>query len=816
MVFYAHFDRQSNVQQILSEHLHSVAVYGEYTLPPTVSFPGLNHSDVRKLCRIENLFHDIGKYTPYFQDYLVNGISSNLKSHAHISGCFARQLALQELDHLPDRHLRHAWAFVIYLCVRLHHGNLTLKHLFPNDMWNILEMQHAELSKNWKIILNDLDIQHEHSLSDLPAKIDFQQWKTDLQHFIYMPKHLAGGRLRKDYWFFALQFFFSKLIDADKLDSGGIANKTDFEIKTVSAKRVHEHIEQKHGAESQNDWMKQQREKARIQMLSVLKQLTDEQIRQEKIFTITAPTGIGKTLASLECALYLQERIRNLEGYTPRIIAAIPFINIIEQTRKDYESIFEKHARVLVHHRLAELSQQQIQDESSKTILSDEWPLEKKLLLTESWESDIVLTTFVQFFHSILTNKNRLLKKYHKLAGSIVILDEIQAVPEKYMPLIGALLRKISDYYGTRFILMTATQPKVIELGDRLLQQAHKKPIELLSEHKQYFSMLRRTKLVPINQRMNTEEFLNFFLKTWKQPQSALIVVNTIRRSIDIYNKLTEAKKEGLLPPTTKIYYLSTNIVPLQRRKVIHEVEKQLKSPGHSEVILVSTQTIEAGVDLDFDIGFRDLAPLESIIQTAGRINRRGDKGEFSPLYVVQLESDANYVYDFYHLNRTKGLFDRFSEIFETDFYQLMRQYYDHLAEDMSFEESKKIWQEGIIGLDYDVISEFQLIDSADVADVFVELDDEATKLADEYKQLMTDENMMKFEKRARLRQIIAAMSDYMIQVRINRLRKNRPLPFSVRNDAQDQFFWIPPNQIKEFYDLNVGFKDEFNEAYLY
>lgn len=812
MVYYAHFDRKNNIRQELSEHLHSVVRYGEHTLPPTVIFPGLQPSDIKELCRIETLLHDIGKYTSYFQDYLVHGKFSEFKSHAHISGCFARLLTLHQMTHISDPHLRQAWAFLIYLCVRFHHGNLTLKHLFQDNMWNVLEKQHTDLKMNWNQILSDLGLQNEPGFADLAERLDLRVWKSDLQNFIYMPRHLAGGRLRKDYWFFALQFFFSILIDADKLDSGGITERADLEIKTVSTERVQNHIQRKHANDGLNGWITEQRQKAKMQMLSVLRQMTDEQLRQERIFTITAPTGIGKTLASLECALYLQERIRNIEGYTPRIIVAIPFINIIEQTRKDYEQVFEGQARVLVHHRLADLSWTRDKMEES-----DEWPLEQRLLLTESWESDVVLTTFVQFFHSIFTNQNRLLKKYHKLAGSIVILDEVQAIPEKYMPLIGAVLRKFASYYGTRFILMTATQPKVLELGDRLLQQPFVKPVELLPDHEQYFSGLRRTKLVPLlDRRLRTEDLIKLFLETWQPSQSALIVVNTIRRSIEIYNQLIQAKKEGLLPVSTKIYYLSTNIVPRQRRKVIDEVERQLQSPERNVVILVSTQTIEAGVDLDFDMGFRDLAPLESIIQTAGRINRRGKKGDYCPLFVCQLESDSQYVYDLHHLHRTSEILKKSSEIYESEFSKLMKEYYERLGEELSFDTSRKLWQEGIIGLDYDVLSTFQLIETSDVADVFVELDDEATRLADEYKRLMADEEIMKYPKRSRLRQVIAAMSDYIIQVRINRLKTNKPLEFSVRNDVEDRMFWIPPGQIDEYYDLNIGFKDEYKDAYLY
>ena len=172
----------------------------------------------------------------------------------------------------------------------------------------------------------------------------------------------------------------------------------------------------------------------------------------------------------------MQKRIEEAEGFVPRIITAIPFINIIEQTRIDYEKILKQKASLIIHHSLSDF----LKNYGNKGQSEEMVPLDKILLEIESWEGDVILTTFVQFFHSLITDSNRLLKKVNKLAGSIVILDEVQAIPVKYMPLIGALLIKLGDYYGTRFVLMTATQPKILEFGQKLLHYENINKVELL------------------------------------------------------------------------------------------------------------------------------------------------------------------------------------------------------------------------------------------------------------------------------------------------------------------------------------------------
>ncbi|HHY91176.1 MAG TPA: CRISPR-associated helicase Cas3', partial [Clostridiales bacterium] len=452
---------------------------------------------------------------------------------------------------------------------------------------------------------------------------------------------------------------------------------------------------------------------------------------------------------------------------------------------------------------------------------------------------------FVQLFQSIFSNRNKSLKKINKLAGSIVILDEAQAIPEKYMALIGATLQKIGEYYGTRFVLMTATQPKLLEFGDLILKRNHEElgmKKELLIRHEEYFKDLDRTKFVPIfeEEKINTGKFLEIFMDKWEKDKSALIVVNTISRSIQVYQELKKhLGEQGIRVP---VYYLSTNIIPRRRRQVIEEVGELLSL--NKPVILVSTQTIEAGVDLDFDMAFRDFAPIDSLIQTAGRVNREGKKGKHLPVYIVEFEKDNHYVYELFDRQSTKILLKDREEILESEYGTLAEKYYDAALKRGDIDESMRIWEEGILKLQFDVLQEFKLIDNiGEVCDIFVEDGSErATDLANAYEALLKyeeefyydlskifDENIAKkytgkldaFERKALLKLISAKMRDYIIQARISKVRNNSPVPFNARGDASSSLYssslyWIPPGQLEQYYDKETGFISDNGDAFIY
>lgn len=836
---YAHYDRKTGKKQLLHEHLMNPAERVVEAIPPSIRFPGMSYKEVKEIVRWIYLLHDYGKYTDFFQDYLVKGIISADKGHSFISACitYAHLLSTTHQDAIK--------AYLGFICVLQHHSSLQVIGLLDKEAKSEqerLKRQAGQLQKKLPDIFAEAPWERYFNQQTLYNLLQVQNlFEND--RFWKMSAQLRGRRQHVNYLYFSLIYLFSLLIDADKIDSGGLERSS---IQATESEKVVSYLKDKNkGRESD---LIGRREKARRTIVGIIDNLTDEQVKKQRFFTLTAPTGIGKTLASLQAALKLQNRIAHLEGYTPRIITAIPFINIIEQTRRDYEAVFPDS--LVVHHRLTDFT------ERNTTKDHENISVDQQLMLVEAWEGKAVLTTFVQLFQSLLTGSNRALKKINKLAGSIVILDEIQSIAHEKMPLIGALLQKVAEFYGTRFILMTATQPMLLDQGTKFLhalapRESVGKPvsIELLPDYPRYFESLTRTKFIPCLQtRMDTISFCDFVLKKinehWvgngehiiekedKKAPSVLIVVNTIQRSIDVFKQLQEMRKEKKFSCRPVLACLSTNLIPKHRRRIISFVRKCLKKS--KPVILVSTQTIEAGVDLDFDMGFRDLAPLSSIIQTAGRINREGmeNKGIFCPLYIVRLEKDCTWVYSTNEMSVTKDLLKEKERIPETEYRMLVEEYYRKLDAGNGLDSKiKDIWELGVLGLDFEELKKFSLIDSiGEVADVFIEYDKEATKIAQAYRELlMRSENsdwaviqdvipsvkaepdLSEFTRRSLLRLVGAKLSEYIVQIRVKKIQYNRPFDFGNNSNL----FWVPKSEIGLYYSSRTGYKAE-PQVFLY
>lgn len=384
--------------------------------------------------------------------------------------------------------------------------------------------------------------------------------------------------------------------------------------------------------------------------------------KSNKVFFLNMPTGAGKTNTSMKLAL----DIINLTN-ADRIIYAMPFINIIDQ---NYEIIRENYG---LNENLGEIRKIYSKTE---TIFDDEENISKLDLLKRDdfFDYPVICTTFVTLFDSIVKNSKKVKYKLQALSNSVIVLDEIQSLPIKNWISLYYLINEMSDKYNVYFIIMSATLPKFSKLN--LKNDFEYEEIYLLDNPECYFSheLFNRNQIVDYSNLdfLNNNEIIvylknilekNFKIKYFK----GLIVLNTIKTSRCVFNLLNELKDElGF-----DIDLLNSTLLPLQKQKIIYKLKNL---PGNKKYILVSTQSIEAGVDVSFDFVIRDFASLDSIEQVRGRCNRSRElnkkfnnqkiKGN---IYLINLsrknKSFYEYIYDSFEMetriNETKNIIKR-------------------------------------------------------------------------------------------------------------------------------------------------------------
>lgn len=675
---------------------------------------------IKEIC----LFHDLGKYTSYFQDYLLGRpFDEILKRHARFGAhaIYNRYKGQNEI------------AWLAYYLVRNHHRSLHFPlsgdSLFLSDTEKLkedFEKQKASVLPILSIIFEELGIDKLESYLSTPDGgniYDFlEEWledEEDIQNY------------------FLINYLFSLLIEADKLD----ASYTDkFDFSFIPKNAVDQFLGQKKSIDNEQNRLRNQvREE-------VISQLSKPDILKFRIFLLAAPTGIGKTFTALDFALQLREMLPN----NAQIITGLPFINIIEQTISEYEKVLNPHnINVLGHYQFAEVMKD---EKEGKGENDSEKNYSQKRMEINTWQGDVIVTSFVQLLQTMISNKNKLLLKFNHFAGAIVIMDEVQSLRLEQVPVIGAVIYFLSEFLNTRFLLMTATKPLIFELADReiLTKQlginSVKKIKPLLENPESIFRKFHRTKLVPLlDKKLETsEDFIKLFNDKWKPGKSCLIVCNTVNRSIQVFRAIEKYFEDKKIK--NPLFYLSTNVVPAQRLGIINQIKDDINDKKFP--ILISTQVVEAGVDLDFDMGFRDLAPVDSIVQVAGRINRENSKErKYSPLYIMDF-GDCERIYGVITETQSKNALGK-EEILEPNYYQLVENYFWNVSNKNSYGYSRKLF-EGIKQLRYDgeetkeyiPISKFKVIEGSwHSVSVFIELNDEAKKAKDAFLKRFTAKN---------------------------------------------------------------------------
>lgn len=398
---------------------------------------------------------------------------------------------------------------------------------------------------------------------------------------ISAPFSNKGDNSTYSFW---IRMMFSCLADADWLDTEAFMQPARAEMRSVGESM--EALERRFSAaldKKQKEAWSRNPTPVNAVRAEIREACEKAAALPQGLFSLSVPTGGGKTLSSTAFALK-----HAVKHGMKRIIYVIPYTSIIEQTANDLRAILGER-NVLEHHSNVESSRMTLQAECA----------------SENWDAPIVVTTDVQFFESLYAAQPRRCRKIHNIANSVVILDEVQLLPHGLLVPCAEAIKQLAQRYHTTIVLSTATQVSLPRIEPGMVREITPASMDL-------YRRLRRTDIEfpkTLQEKKSWEEVA----KELKEQKQVLCIVNTRRDCHNLYKKISEI--EGA-------YHLSTLMCGAHRTKVISEIKQRLKEGR--PVRVVSTSLIEAGVDIDFPIVYREFAGLASIVQAAGRCNREG------------------------------------------------------------------------------------------------------------------------------------------------------------------------------------------------
>jgi len=727
------------------------------------------------LAEIVGKSHDFGKYTPFFQQYLKTYIEtrkrepSTLSRHSLPSAFFTAWLV--------DKKIGNPFlTYISFHSVLKHHSNLT-------DSRNVAQaLNNGNLGKQMLSIYENRsrigrELENEVGLTGFPEFIE--NWRENcrivrekISNFVFR------NFIRSLDNYFIQTLLFSSLVDADKKSASG---EKDSETESLPGS---EKVDEYRGKLEKHSKLDGLRDKAFDSVKNKVEEILRENVG--RVLTITAPTGIGKTLIGFYTSMRLAESLRK-----DRIIYSLPFITIIDQNFDRIEKILGEKtplSLLLKHHHLS-LSEA---DESEK---------EETLILQESWDSRIVVTTFVQLLYTIIGAENGFLRRFHNLANSIILLDEVQAIPIEYWDAVKVAFEKFAELSNSHVILMTATQPLMFEASEELV------PIK-----KELFESVNRYRIIVHPNKMSVEEFADWLSElvysVVNESLHVLVVCNTIGSSVSLYKRIRE-KYDGLLSPLNNdsgneniIEYLSTNITPYERRFKVKRLEKMLKENRRRGLLVVSTQVVEAGVDLDFDTVVRDIGPLDSIIQVAGRCNRFWNRsiGDVHVVHLVDRNGQlfSTQVYRKRHVEISRKLLE--NDLTEKRLPQLLEKYYEEVKGYEGVSDESRNLKEDMEELNFlNILKGFNLIEDEPKTPVFIELNSEASATLGEYERLlkkMRSRNTLNL--RMERKSLLSKIEEFTVLV-----RAKDPLP----QKTLGPLYYVAEKDLERFYDKETGYK---------
>ncbi len=768
----------SHPNVLLEEHINNVLSIYRTLKNDLLPFWG---GEILTTLEVSIALHDIGKATEYFQRKLrgerLNSKERKYSQHSLFSAVYTFYKLHKEFFEDFE------YPLLGYFLVANHHAGILksfkdLLKLSEDDIETFLVqlnsinpeevnrfVENIDLPREWK---EKLKLQREEFETFLKEELLdlFDDLSWDLEDYI-------KPSLER---YITLLYLFSLLVDADKTEAGakGVPHFLGRRID-IPPSLVEEYVKTLKGNSPIN--------RLRQRVFEEVK--TFEVDTKEHFYTLTLPTGYGKTLIGLLFALKLKREIERETQKEVRLIYSLPFLSIIDQNTRVFEEVLKPLGeRVVVKHHHLSLGEYLKQQEED---------YELTRILVEAWNAPVVITTFVQLFHTLLAYSNSNARRLNKLSNAVVLVDEIQALPPKYWYLFEKYLKEVAKNLNTYFVFMTATQPYLVEGR------------EVIRNRETYFNSVNRYGVS-----LKLEETLfGEFLESLKPEEGTLYILNTIRSSQEVYRYLTE----GLGIPKGEVAYLSASLTPNDHRRRLIDLKK-----GKYR-FAVSTQVVEAGVDIDFPRVVRDFAPLDALIQSAGRCNRNFtfEKGTLEVVNLIDKNDRrfASYIYDPILLKTTLELLLKERPKDERELTRLVEKYFDLLKELKSKDTSKELLEK-IENLNFKDIpcrkekdknkkektKGFCFIeDEPYKADVFVQTDQRAVEIWNTAKGIirkLREKKLTLFEAKREFEKLKGDFYGYVISVRVD---KNKP-PF----DEELNTYYVPIEELENYYDPEIGF----------
>jgi CRISPR-associated endonuclease/helicase Cas3 len=738
----------------LIDHLSLVRKIGLQKFDEDKVYP-----EYRDIMECALFMHDLGKAHPFFQNK-IQGKVYKAYSHAPISAQWLYFL-------LREKNIDSIKSFFAFYIVYCHHGKLKSPRksgTFLTSENESKEIYYDYINEIYKDFLpykdffsveNFLSLKEKYSLLENISKRDY--------------------KLITEEDYLKVNYLFSILIYADKKASI-LKQNADLERLTFStwqAELVDNYKRSKFSNTGQENLLNNLREEAY--------QSTSKKANEINtlINSINLPTGMGKTLNVINVALKIKKNFSK-----KRIIYALPFTSIIEQNAQVLEEILlasqiePDNTKLLKQHHLVEFSYKS----------PNSWDEGQGKFLIENWESEFIITTFYQILNTLITSVNKQLIKFNNLIDSIIILDEVQNIPTKYWLLVNNILQECAEKFRIHFILTTATMPLIFS-------KEKKEIVELVENYHTFYQSVDRIDLncSNLDRKINMDELIELILSE-EEDLSQLIILNSVKASLDLYQKLSNLNLDK------DILYLSTNIIPYHRAEIIRSVKD---NPANK--ILISTQLIEAGVDIDFDVVYRDLAPLDSIFQACGRCNRHNKRKQKSQVVMFELINASktafwSFIYDKAQISATRDILLT-NIIPESSFENISQQFYQRIYDYLDNSKSEKLL-ESINKLDYDMLNDsdngFTLIKDIPTCSFYIYYNTEASDLHKEFLEISNTEFSDPFAKSVKMKAISRKMSKYIV---------NLPKKYAFNNE--DNLFIINKDNLEIYYDSKTGFKRE-------